>query len=202
MNIKHLRKRIGGSFRLRPKALWRDRADVTDERWELDSAEDSPARIRLRHPEFGETVELQSDNIREFRSPDFILLRCRLIVQSSGIQIEPLVEPKGSRPEPLTLSELLLTVRQAPLLARESVRSRLHGIAVRVSGRLATLTPLGNDRVRVGIIAPEDDVFCEVDLNLYPALRVAAPDIQITVMGLFSGTVIAGTWLDKAEITL
>ena len=39
-------------------------------------------------------MALGSDNIREFRTPDFLLLRCQFIIQGNKINIEPLTTPK------------------------------------------------------------------------------------------------------------
>jgi hypothetical protein len=36
-------------------------------------------------------IELQPDNIREYRSPHFLVLRCQLSISSKGVQLEPLI---------------------------------------------------------------------------------------------------------------
>ena len=41
-------------------------------------------------------VELQPDNVREYRSPDYLLLRCQLIITDRTIEIEPIIGSRGS----------------------------------------------------------------------------------------------------------
>lgn len=38
----------------------------------------------------GHFVELQPDNVREYRSPDFLLLRCQLTLDGPNVHIEPI----------------------------------------------------------------------------------------------------------------
>lgn len=61
-----------------------------DDQWRLDEVSERPARIRLHNISTGHFVELESDNVQERRSPDFLLLRCNVIISARGIAIEPI----------------------------------------------------------------------------------------------------------------
>jgi hypothetical protein len=103
MNAQQLRRNIGQAFRLRPVP---QRADVDgrrlpeiDDRWRLEEARDKPTCLRLKNIATGHVVELQSDNINRFQSPDYLILRCQLTLTELGVQIEPLIDSgSGSLP--------------------------------------------------------------------------------------------------------
>lgn len=64
----------------------------SDDQWRLDQLLEGPQRgVRLVNIHTGHVIKLQLDNIREYRSPDFLLLRCQLTVRVTGIKIEPIV---------------------------------------------------------------------------------------------------------------
>jgi hypothetical protein len=48
----------------------------------------------------GHVVELEADNIIERRSPDFLMLRCQLILRPSGVEIEPVFRGSPVLPDP------------------------------------------------------------------------------------------------------
>jgi hypothetical protein len=98
MNTSQLRKNIGQNFRIRPMPLRVDGegrllAPIDDE-WRLDGVEDGPARILLVNVSTHHCVELESDNVQERRSPNFLLLRCQLTLRPRTVEIEPI--SKGS----------------------------------------------------------------------------------------------------------
>jgi len=123
MNRKELEKNIGQFFKLRPIPL-RVEADGTqlpplDYAWRLDEVQDKLARIRLRNISTHHTVELESDNVQERRSPNFLLLRCQLILRSTGIEIEPIA--KGSPIGVLKVTDRFVSLKyvdQAGITAR------------------------------------------------------------------------------------
>jgi hypothetical protein len=94
MNRKQLSRNIGQMIRLRPlpwRIDWnRRRLDDVDDMWMLDGVDDHPARVRLHHIATGHIIELASDNVEEWRSPDFLLLRCQIIIGPLGVDIEPI----------------------------------------------------------------------------------------------------------------
>lgn len=95
MNLKQLKKRLGDAFRLRPLPIRIDGSGQTipssDDKWRFDQLLESPQRIRLVNIHTEHFIELQPDNVREYRSPDFLLLRCQLIVRGNAIAIEPML---------------------------------------------------------------------------------------------------------------
>jgi hypothetical protein len=99
MNFRHLRKNLGQALLLRPIAqrLAGDGARLppNDDYWRLDSILQGPDRIRLVHIVTGLSVELQPDNVQEYRSPEFLLLKCQLTSTPTTVLIEPLVPVRG-----------------------------------------------------------------------------------------------------------
>src|SRR5687767_15071653 len=94
MNAKQLSKNVGHLFRLRPQP-WRldgrgQRLPDSDDSWKLRSVNSGPARITIANLSTGHVLELESDNIMERRSPDFVMLRCQVIITPTGITIEPI----------------------------------------------------------------------------------------------------------------
>ena len=81
-------------LRLRP-IPWRigihlERLRDIDDTWRLDAVELSPTSVRLVNTTTGHVVELKSDNVVEWRSPDFLMLRCQLKLRADGLDIEPI----------------------------------------------------------------------------------------------------------------
>ena len=132
MNLTQLRSEIGAKYRLRPLPIFVTAGGSTRESvdlpWRLDEVLDDPSRLRLRCIETDDQVELHSDNVREYRSPDFLLLRCQLTIRD-GVEIEPLLgNPLSETDEFIRLEtqmpKLLAEMRQdlaANPLAREFV---------------------------------------------------------------------------------
>ena len=96
MNLKQFKKHIGRTLRLRPVPHRIDGDGQTlppsDDHWKFDRLLEVPQRgIRLLNIRTGHVIELQLDNIREYRSPDFLVLTCQLTIGVTGIEIEPIV---------------------------------------------------------------------------------------------------------------
>jgi hypothetical protein len=95
VNFRYLRKNLGQTVRLRPVAqrLAGDGARLppNDDYWRLDSILQGPDRVRLVHMATGLSVELQPDNVQEYRSPEFFLLKCQLTLTPTAVSIEPLL---------------------------------------------------------------------------------------------------------------
>lgn len=94
MNIRQLKKQVGTNLRLRPMPI-RVGHDGTqlpesDDPWHLEAIVDTPPRVRLVNLPTGHFVELQPDNIREYRSPDFLLLKCQLTIEGRSVRLEPI----------------------------------------------------------------------------------------------------------------
>ena len=96
MNVKQLQKQLRTNLRLRPFPVRQDASgselETLDDFWRLEELFEDPARARLVNIHTGHSVVLQSDNIKEYRSPDFLLLRCRLVITPTTVGIEPLFD--------------------------------------------------------------------------------------------------------------
>ena len=99
MNLKQLSTQLGCLYRLRPSPLRLspDGALVPSpsEQWRLEAVLDRPARVRLGNTHTHNTIEMGADNIREYRTPDFLLLRCQLTIAEDTVSIEPIVTQGG-----------------------------------------------------------------------------------------------------------
>jgi hypothetical protein len=95
VNIGKLAQNVGRLLRLRPIPHRRQPDGLhlpdIDEPWRLDEILQAPTRLRLVNPATGHFVELESDNVREYRSPDHLILRCQLTLRGRHVDIEPLV---------------------------------------------------------------------------------------------------------------
>ncbi|MGH9459654.1 MAG: hypothetical protein ACRD1X_00405 [Vicinamibacteria bacterium] len=99
MNARQFRKSLGQRLRLRPIPK-RQLADATplhliDDEWFVERIEEH--HVVLHNLRTGHILELGFDNIREFRSPHFLLLRCQVILRGISIVIEPFVAPEPAR---------------------------------------------------------------------------------------------------------
>ena len=85
MNLNQLSKNIGQLLHLRPEARRVDGSgkhlEVLDDQWRLEGIYAKPNRIALLNIHTGHAVELQTDNLKQFQSPDFLLLRCQLTLK-------------------------------------------------------------------------------------------------------------------------
>jgi hypothetical protein len=97
MDARKLQNQVGTQLRLRPppKRTTDDGRElgVSDDAWTLEEILAGPTRVRLTNSVTGHVLILQSDNIREYRSPDFLMLRCQLTIRPKEIAIEPLFAP-------------------------------------------------------------------------------------------------------------
>jgi|GEM_PF-1851494 hypothetical protein len=93
MNVKQLQRQLGTNLKLRPVPyrIGTDGQTVAtpEEQWTLDAILTQPDRVRLIHIATGLSLELQKDNIREYRSPDYLILRCQLTITRTDIRLEP-----------------------------------------------------------------------------------------------------------------
>jgi hypothetical protein len=105
MNTEQLQKNVGHLLRLRPhpvavqallsevSALSSDgprlKKEVvdTDYDWRLESV--TKQGVTLLCPYTGHRITLQADNVREYRSPNVLMLKCRLMLEGDTVRIEP-----------------------------------------------------------------------------------------------------------------
>ncbi len=115
MNLSHMSKNVGRQLRLRPipHRVAPDGLHLQqrDDHWLLNDILKAPDRLQLQNIQTGHVIELQPDNVREYRSPDFLVLRCQLIVTNTDILIEPLTPlttPPGVAPDDWARVERLM----------------------------------------------------------------------------------------------
>jgi hypothetical protein len=165
MNARQLSKNIGQHFRLRPLP-WRfdgdgQRAPDSDDSWKLSSVANAPARITIRNITTGHELELESDNIVERRSPDFLMLRCQILIRPTGIAIEPI-----HRGAPITPPDPIgIQPANGPKLVNAPLgyERRLNYHRYRILKEKAARSPNGGYRYPVRVKGSEADVraFCQ-----------------------------------------
>jgi len=124
VKVQQLQNQVGTDLRLRPIAdrVSRDGECLpkSDDPWRLEAILNDPVRVRLVNQVSGHSVELQSDNVREYRSPGFLLLRCQLTVLGENVHLEPIhsFDETFGRLEhqmPELLDEMRRDVAESPL---------------------------------------------------------------------------------------
>src|SRR5688572_30726152 len=126
MNLKHLQKQVRTILRLRPLPVRingeGERLADCDDGWFVDQVyAEEPTGVQLTNVSTGHTLKLQPDNIKEYRSPDFLLLRCQLIIRPQNIDIEPIFSNNNvfvriEQQMPELLAEMRNDLRGHPLL--------------------------------------------------------------------------------------
>jgi hypothetical protein len=102
VNFSEVQKSVGEKFRLRPIPA-RIRPDggslpVSDDPWRIEAATSDTRGVQLVNVLTGQSVHLHGDDLREFHSPDFLVLRCALTIQGDRIVIESSMRPRGPIP--------------------------------------------------------------------------------------------------------
>jgi hypothetical protein len=102
MKLEALRKQIGKPFKLRPRPIriWlpSTRLRSLDDDWYLESILNNPTRLRLVNHGPGLVVDLEAANLIGHDPPNFLLLRCQLILYNQPVggrrvHIEPFLLP-------------------------------------------------------------------------------------------------------------
>ena len=106
MNAEQLKKNVGQRVRLRPHPLvvegygdvvsvlstdgprYEKKGTSADYDWILEKV--SQNEVTLSCPFTGHRVALGHDNVREYRTPHFLLLKCQLILEGEQVRAEPL----------------------------------------------------------------------------------------------------------------
>ena len=106
MNTEQLKTNVGELLRLRPipKLVQRWGAEVsvltseeprytketvgTDYDWRLEKVEKGEVVLYCIHTDH--RLTLGADNVREYRTPNFLMLRCQLTLEGDTIRIEPI----------------------------------------------------------------------------------------------------------------
>jgi len=114
MNAEQLKKDVGRLMRLRPHpvvvkrslprvnimtsegAMFEKSLVKTDYDWRIEDVSDKK-EVTLHCLHTGHTITLGADNVKEYRSPHFLLLKCQLILDGDKIHIEPCSLPSSLR---------------------------------------------------------------------------------------------------------
>jgi len=107
MNTEQLKKNVGQDLHLRPHpliaqyfprtiAVLTGRGDPmvarrlakTDYVWRVMAVTSTGVTLHCLHT--NHAIILGADNVREFRTPHFLLLRCQLILDGDAVHIEPI----------------------------------------------------------------------------------------------------------------
>lgn len=93
MNKNQVAKWKGRKFRLRPIAIrlseTGERLPQEDDIWSVSEVADDA--VTINNLRTGHQWDLGLDNVREFRTPDFLLLRCQISLQARRVISEPLI---------------------------------------------------------------------------------------------------------------
>ncbi len=106
MNTAQLKKNVGQMLRLRPHPrtegieipeipsllpstglVFRRKVVDTDYKWRLEKVD--AEGVTLFCPSTYHRTTLGADNVREFRTPDFLMLKCQLTLDGSKVRVEP-----------------------------------------------------------------------------------------------------------------
>ncbi|HEX9758308.1 MAG TPA: hypothetical protein VGB26_11005 [Nitrospiria bacterium] len=105
MNKKGIEKLIGRPIKIRPKVK-RVHGNGTelsfmDYDWYVELVSSSKGIIRLSNPATGHSKDLGMDNFYEFRTPNFLILKCQLTLKGYAVLVEPSIDPRMqlSRPK-------------------------------------------------------------------------------------------------------
>ena len=95
MKADQLKKDIGKHFRIRPlPERWSKAGQrhLRDDPWSLDRV--TRRHFKITNLSTGQSKELVLDNVRDYRSPDFLVLHCQLILRDHAVDIEPVLTPQ------------------------------------------------------------------------------------------------------------
>jgi hypothetical protein len=147
MNLEQLKKKNQGStVHLRPvparfQTMTQTFLSPIDDPWTIYKVEDG--KVELHNLRTAHVVVLGSDNVREFRSPNFLLLRCQLTLTDEQVLIEPLVGGGGGpTPEPVTDRALPAPAPEHPTIRENSaaeILSHLKGTRLEFYERVEEL---------------------------------------------------------------
>jgi hypothetical protein len=89
VNTEQLKKNVGRLLRIRPEPKFRWMSDLeADYRWRLDEVTKEGVTLVCQNPA-GHKVQLSNDNVREYRQPDVLMLKCHLFIEGAEVRVEP-----------------------------------------------------------------------------------------------------------------
>lgn len=100
MNRKRLSENVGRLLKLRPMVRRydddRNRLPDLDDEWQVNRVDADS--VALFNPRTRHSFDLGFDNIKNFQSPNYLILRCQISLVKEGVHIEPLMETKYRKP--------------------------------------------------------------------------------------------------------
>jgi hypothetical protein len=63
---------------------------TVDYDWVLESVNEKTKEVTLACPFTGHRVTLGADNVKEYRTPHFLMLKCQLTLEGAQVHVEPL----------------------------------------------------------------------------------------------------------------
>lgn len=90
MNRDQLDASVGKEFRLRPVVSIGDESERPtphDDRWRLIRCSNSI--LELANVRTNQSLEIGIDHLHDFRTPDFLMLKCQVTMVGTNVQIEP-----------------------------------------------------------------------------------------------------------------
>ncbi len=99
MNKKKAKEWVGKNFRVRPMALRFDskgqRLTPEDDPWRVEQKEGDT--VKIKNTRTDHVLDLGLDHVREWRSPDFLLLRAQIKLKGQVAILEPIVFTSADR---------------------------------------------------------------------------------------------------------
>lgn len=89
MNRERLKDNVGKEFRLRPAVRIGSESEdpaPCDDRWRLTGAD---GFLVLTNTRTNQTLRIGADHVHEFRTPDYLMLKCQVTIRASEVTIEP-----------------------------------------------------------------------------------------------------------------
>jgi len=133
MNFDQFRKKnLGRDVKIRPMVRSENAGTgsvlaLVDDLWKVDKVESRT--VELLNLRTKQSVEIQGDNFREFRTPNFLMLRCQLTLTEEHVLIEPLVGGGGDpTPEPATDRALPAAAPDRPTIREKSAAEILSNL--------------------------------------------------------------------------
>ena len=167
MNAEQLKKNVGQLMRLRPhpvlvelqplvlttgQRVLQRREEKVDYKWRIEEVREG---VKLHCTSTGHVITLGADNVREFRTPDFLLLRCQLTLGGNAVHIEPIWE-RGGHAGAKNVARAYIVLRSDPVELRHAINVRSVKVAHYVSHRPC---------VHVTWDRPFADAFYDVDIG-------------------------------------
>jgi len=96
MNLAELAKHEDRVYEMRPIPLSKIGTKLTKVRyneWKITVFK-SRGEIQIRHMATDHQLNLGLDNFHEYRSPNFLMLKCQLIFEGALLKSEPMPDPR------------------------------------------------------------------------------------------------------------